>query len=154
MAGSSTLQLERPHPSDVRPKAAGSRNAIIGTLLLMAGVLILAGGIGVPGRPALGRIRQHHEKTGKESGGLLRIASDVLSGFPSIVLRLRRLRGPRCWDCTGASRCWQPGSSLFDHGHPPIFAKFRPRQRYGRPTAYAEGAEALGMPSGYAGSAK
>jgi phosphate transport system permease protein len=63
----------------------GLENAIIGTLVIMLGVLILAGSIGVLAGIHLSELAQPR-KNGKASGGLLRTASDVLSGFPSIVL--------------------------------------------------------------------
>ena len=63
----------------------GLRDQIIGTLLLMLGVLILAGTVGVLAGIHLSEMAKI-KKNGKASGGVLRTASDILSGFPSIVL--------------------------------------------------------------------
>ena len=63
----------------------GLKNAIIGTLILMVGVLIIAGTIGVLAGIHLAELARPR-RNGKASGGFLRTASDVLSGFPSIVL--------------------------------------------------------------------
>ena len=63
----------------------GLRDQILGTLLLMAGVLILAGTVGVLAGIHLSEMAKI-KKNGKASGGLLRTASDIFSGFPSIVL--------------------------------------------------------------------
>ena len=51
----------------------------------MLGVLIIAGTIGVLAGIHLAELAKPR-RNGKPSGGLLRTASDVLSGFPSIVL--------------------------------------------------------------------
>ena len=66
-------------------EGGGLRDQILGTLLLMAGVLVLAGTIGVLAGIHLSEMAKV-KKNGKPSGGLLRTASDILSGFPSIVL--------------------------------------------------------------------
>ncbi len=59
---------------------AGLRNAIVGTLVLLLGVLIVAGIIGVAAGVWLA------EFSPRRIGGVLRFLSEVLSGSPSIVI--------------------------------------------------------------------
>jgi phosphate transport system permease protein len=59
---------------------SGLRNAILGTLLLLLGVLIVAGTIGVAAGIWLA------EFAPAKLGGVLRFLSEVLSGSPSIVI--------------------------------------------------------------------
>ena len=61
-------------------KGIGLQNAIIGTLLLLLGVLIVAGGIGVAAGVYLA------EFSGGRTQRSLRFFSEVLSGSPSIVI--------------------------------------------------------------------
>jgi phosphate transport system permease protein len=58
----------------------GLQNAILGTLLLLLGVLIIAGTIGVTAGIYLA------EFSSPKSGGVLRFLSEVLAGIPSIVI--------------------------------------------------------------------
>ena len=128
-------------------ESGGLENAIIGTLLLMAGVLILAGGIGILAGLPLAEFAKPR-RSGKESGGLLRIASDVLSGFPSIVLGYvgyAALVLGLHWDFSLLA-AWIILSIMVI----PYIAKSTETALRQVPTAYREGAEALGMPSGYA----
>jgi phosphate transport system permease protein len=128
-------------------ESGGLENAIIGTLLLMAGVLILAGGIGILAGLHLAEFAKPR-RSGKESGGLLRIASDVLSGFPSIVLGYvgyAALVLGLHWDFSLLA-AWIILSIMVI----PYIAKSTETALRQVPTAYHEGAEALGMPAGYA----
>jgi len=63
----------------------GLENCILGTLVLMFGVLIVAGSIGILAGIHLAELARPR-KSGKPSGAVLRLAVEVLSGFPSIVL--------------------------------------------------------------------
>ncbi len=58
----------------------GLRNAMLGTLLLLLGVLVVAGTIGVAAGIYLA------EMAGPRVGGVLRFFSEVLAGMPSIVI--------------------------------------------------------------------
>ena len=58
----------------------GLANAIVGTTLIVAGVVVIAGGVGVAGGVYLA------EFSGARQGSIVRGASEVLAGVPSIVL--------------------------------------------------------------------
>jgi phosphate transport system permease protein len=60
--------------------AGGLRNAIYGTLLLLFGVLIIAGTVGVGAGIYLA------EFSSSRLGGMLRFLSEILAGMPSIVI--------------------------------------------------------------------
>jgi phosphate transport system permease protein len=128
-------------------ETGGLENAIIGTLLLMLGVLVLAGGIGILAGLHLAEFA-NPRKSGKESGHLLRTASDVLSGFPSIVLGyvgyVALVVGLH-WNFSLLA-AWIILSIMVI----PYIAKSTETALRQVPTTYREGAEALGMPSGYA----
>ena len=128
-------------------ESGGLENAIIGTLLLMLGVLILAGGIGILAGLHLAEFAKPR-KSGKESGRFLRTASDVLSGFPSIVLGyvgyVALVVGLH-WNFSLLA-AWIILSIMVI----PYVAKSTETALRQVPTAYRDGAEALGMPSGYA----
>jgi phosphate transport system permease protein len=128
-------------------ESGGLENAIIGTLLLMLGVLIIAGGIGILAGLHLAEFAKPR-KNGKESGGILRTASDVLSGFPSIVLGYvgyAALVLGLHWNFSLLA-AWIILSIMVI----PYIAKSTETALRQVPTAYREGAEALGMPAGYA----
>jgi phosphate transport system permease protein len=128
-------------------ESGGLENAIIGTLLLMLGVLVLAGGVGILAGLHLAEFSKTR-KSGKPSAGLLRTASDVLSGFPSIVLGyvgyIALVVGLH-WNFSLLA-AWIILSIMVI----PYIAKSTETALRQVPTAYREGAEALGMPSGYA----
>ena len=128
-------------------ESGGLENAIIGTLLLMLGVLIIAGGIGILAGLHLAEFTKPR-KNGKESGGILRTASDVLSGFPSIVLGYVGYAALVLGLHWGFSllAAWIILSIMVI----PYIAKSTETALRQVPTAYREGAEALGMPAGYA----
>ncbi|MHB8331004.1 MAG: PstA family ABC transporter permease [Candidatus Dormibacteria bacterium] len=60
--------------------ANGLQNAILGSLLLMVGILIVAGPVGVAGGIYLA------EFAGPGRGGILRLGYETLAGIPSIVV--------------------------------------------------------------------
>ena len=128
-------------------ESGGLENAIVGTLLLMLGVLVLAGGIGILAGLHLAEFAKPR-KSGKESGRFLRTASDVLSGFPSIVLGyvgyVALVVGLH-WNFS-LHAAWIILSIMVI----PYVAKSTETALRQVPTAYRDGAEALGMPSGYA----
>ena len=128
-------------------ESGGLENAIVGTLLLMLGVLVLAGGIGILAGLHLAEFAKPR-KSGKESGRFLRTASDVLSGFPSIVLGyvgyVALVVGLH-WNFSLLA-AWIILSIMVI----PYVAKSTETALRQVPTAYRDGAEALGMPSGYA----
>lgn len=125
----------------------GLENAIIGTLLFMLGVLVLAGGIGVLAGLHLAEFAKPR-RSGTGGGQLLRTASDVLSGFPSIVLGyvgyVALVVGLH-WNFSLLA-AWIILSIMVV----PYVAKSTETALRQVPTAYREGAEALGMPAGYA----
>ena len=128
-------------------ESGGLENAIVGTLLLMLGVLVLAGGIGILAGLHLAEFAKPR-KSGKERGRFLRTASDVLSGFPSIVLGyvgyVALVVGLH-WNFSLLA-AWIILSIMVI----PYVAKSTETALRQVPTAYRDGAEALGMPSGYA----
>ena len=67
------------------PTGGGLRDQILGTLILMLGVFLIAGTIGVFAGIHLAELARPRRFSGRVSAPL-RTASDILSGFPSIVL--------------------------------------------------------------------
>ena len=65
--------------------SGGLRDQIIGTLILMLGVLIVAGTVGVLGGLYLAELARPKRAVTRFIVSMLRTSSDVLSGFPSIV---------------------------------------------------------------------
>ena len=125
----------------------GIGNAILGTLLLMLGVLVIAGGIGILAGLYLAEYAKPN-RHGHQGGQVLRTASDVLSGFPSIVLGyvgyVALVVGLH-WKFSLAA-AWIILSLMVV----PYIAKSTETALRQVPTAFREGAEALGMPEGYA----
>jgi phosphate transport system permease protein len=126
--------------------SGGLENAILGTLLIMLGVLIIAGSIGVLAGIHLAELSKPR-KSGKDSGSLWRGAIDVLSGFPSIVL------GYVGYVALVVGLHWQfsLGAALIVLSVMviPYIAKSTETAVRTVPTNYREGAEALGMAPGY-----
>ncbi|HEY1651146.1 MAG TPA: phosphate ABC transporter permease PstA [Acidimicrobiales bacterium] len=128
------------------PAGGGLRDQILGTLIIMVGVLIIAGSIGVLAGIHLSEMAPIR-KNGKRSGGFLRTSSDVLAGFPSIVL------GYVGYTAFVVGLHW--GYSLLaaliilSIMVIPYIAKTTENSLRQVPTGYREGAEALGMTMGY-----
>ncbi|HEY3941836.1 MAG TPA: PstA family ABC transporter permease [Acidimicrobiales bacterium] len=125
----------------------GLLNAIVGTLILMLGVFLIAGTIGVLAGIHLSELARPR-RNGKPSGALLRTASDVLSGFPSIVL------GYVGYVALVVGLHWGfsllPALIILSIMVIPYIAKSTESALRQVPTNYREGAEALGMSTGYA----
>ena len=124
----------------------GLRDQILGTLILMLGVFIIAGTIGVLAGIHLAEMARPDKRSGKLSGPL-RTASDILTGFPSIVL------GYVGYTALVVGLGW--GFSLLaaliilSIMVIPYIAKTTENSLRQVPTGYREGAEALGMSMGY-----
>ena len=125
----------------------GLENAILGTLVLMAGVLVIAGSIGILAGVHLAELARPRSN-GKPSGALLRAATEVLSGFPSIVLGYVGYIAL----CVGLHWGFSllPAVVILSLMVVPYIAKSTESALRQVPTNYREGAEALGMSTGYA----
>lgn len=124
----------------------GLLNAILGTLLLMFGVLVIAGTVGVLTGVHLAELAKRRA-SGRSGGSLLRGATDVLSGFPSIVLGFVgyvALVVGLHWKFSLLA-AWLILSLMVV----PYIAKSTESALRQVPTAYREGAQALGMSTGY-----
>jgi len=125
----------------------GLLGPITGTLILMAGVLLIAGTIGVLAGIHLAELGRPR-RGGSPGGTWLRMASDVLSGFPSIVL------GYVGYVALVVGLHWQfsllPALLVLSVMVVPYIAKATETALRQVPTNYREGAEALGMRTGYA----
>jgi phosphate transport system permease protein len=124
----------------------GLLGPITGTLILMFGVLLIAGTIGVLAGLHLAELARPRRRGGSGST-VLRMASDVLSGFPSIVL------GYVGYVALVVGLHWQfsllPALIVLSIMVVPYIAKATESALRQVPTAYREGAEALGMSTGY-----
>ena len=122
--------------------SGGLLNAIVGTVVIVGGVAVIGGAIGIAGGVYLA------EYTAADKGGILRGASEVLSGVPSIVLGyvgyLALVVGLH-WGFSLASALIVLSILVV-----PYITKTTEVAIRNVPTAYREGAEALGMRSGYA----
>jgi len=129
------------------PNGGGLRDQILGTLILMLGVFIIAGTIGVLAGIHLAELARPRKRSGKASGGFLRTASDVLSGFPSIVL------GYVGYTAFVVGLHWSfsllAALIILSIMVIPYIAKTTENSLRQVPTGYREGAEALGMSMGY-----
>jgi phosphate transport system permease protein len=127
--------------------SGGLENALLGTLVIMLGVLVLAGSVGVLSGIHLAELARPR-RNGSPSGSWLRTASEVLSGFPSIVLGYVGYIAL----CVGLHWGFSllPALIILSLMVVPYIAKATESSLRQVPTSYREGAEALGMPTGYA----
>ncbi len=127
--------------------SGGLENAILGTLVLMAGVLVLAGGIGISAGIYLAELVKVRAN-GKHGGGLLRSATNVLAGFPSIVL------GYVGYVALVLGLHWgfslMPALIILSMMVVPYITRSTESAIRQVPRSYREGAEALGMTPGHA----
>jgi phosphate transport system permease protein len=125
----------------------GLLNAIVGSLVIMFGVLLIAGTIGIlTGLHLAEMVRPR--RNGKEGGTILRSVTEILSGFPSIVLGyvgyVALVVGLH-WGFSLAAALLVVSVMVI-----PYIAKSTEGALRQVPTNYREGAEALGMSTGYA----
>jgi phosphate transport system permease protein len=132
--------------SSLTGTGGGLLGPITGTLILMAGVLVVAGSIGVLAGLHLAELARPR-RSGRPGGTWLRMASDVLSGFPSIVL------GYVGYVALVVGLHWEfsllPAVLVLSVMVVPYIAKATETALRQVPTNYREGAEALGMSTGY-----
>jgi phosphate transport system permease protein len=112
----------------------------------MAGVLVVAGSIGVMAGIHLGELAKPRPN-GKTGSSILRTASEVLSGFPSIVLGYVGYVALVLGLHWGFS--YLPAVLILSMMVIPYIAKSTETAVRQVPTTYREGAEALGMSMGY-----
>jgi len=128
------------------PSGGGLRDQIIGTLILMLGTFIVAGTIGVFAGIHLAEMAPANKFSGKISGPL-RTASDILSGFPSIVLGYVGYAAfviGLHWGFSVVAAVIILSIMVI-----PYITKTTENSLRQVPTGYREGAEALGMSMGY-----
>lgn len=130
----------------LKGETGGLFGPIVGTVILMIGVLVIAGSVGVLAGIHLAELARPRPN-GRQSGTWLRLASDTLAGFPSIVLGYVgyvALVGFFKW---GYSLL--PALLVLSVMVIPYIAKATENALRQVPTSYREGAEALGMRTGY-----
>lgn len=125
----------------------GLENAILGTLVIMVGVLIIAGTVGVLSGIHFAELAQDRGSA-RVVSNVLRTATEVLSGFPSIVLGYVGYVAL----CVGLHWGFSllPALIILSLMVTPYIAKSTESALRQVPTNYREGAEALGMSAGYA----
>lgn len=125
----------------------GLSQDIIGTLVLMAGVLVVAGTLGILAGIYLSEMVAPRS-SGRAGGRLLRSATEVLSGVPSITL------GFVAYVALVVGLHWGfsllPAVIVLSVMVIPYIAKSTETALSQVPTGYREGAEALGMSPSYA----
>jgi len=127
--------------------AGGLSNAILGTLALMAGVLVVAGTPGVLAGVFLAELAPATVRRWSVAG-ILRSATDVLAGVPSITLGFVGYLALVLALHWGYSLL--PAILVLSVMVVPYIAKSTESALRQVPTSYREGAEALGMRQGYA----
>ncbi|HEY6426186.1 MAG TPA: ABC transporter permease subunit [Acidimicrobiales bacterium] len=130
------------------PDGGGLRDQILGTLILMFGTLVIAGTIGVLAGIHLAEMAKPRKRSGKRSGGFLRTSSDVLAGFPSIVLGFVGYAALVAGGLNWGYSLWA-ALIILSIMVIPYIAKTTENSLRQVPTGYREGAEALGMSMGY-----
>jgi phosphate transport system permease protein len=124
----------------------GLSNAIVGTLMITVGVGVLAGIVGVGAGIHLSEMGTSG-RWSTRADGLLRGATEVLSGFPSIVLGFVGYIALVVGLHWGFSLL--PALIILSMMVVPYIAKSTESSLNQVPTSYREGADALGMSQGY-----
>ena len=127
--------------------SGGLENAVVGTLVLMVGVLLIAGTIGILAGVHLAELARPRRRGGP-GGAVVRTAIDVLSGFPSIVLGYVGYVAL----CVGLHWGFSllPALLIVSLMVVPYITKSTESALRQVPTSYREGTDALGMATGYA----
>jgi phosphate transport system permease protein len=125
----------------------GLKNAILGTLVLLVGVFVIAGTIGTLGGIFLAELAGVSRK-GKPRGAILRSATEVLAGIPSIALGLVGYLALVVGFHWGFSL--MAALIVLSVMVIPYIARGTETAVRQVPTSYRETAEALGMSTGYA----